>query len=96
MMVRDALQWGTPIPEPIINQPEVQPGLEIYYEAFWALTTTRQLGMGCGPIPWTACQSYAEVCGFDEEQADDLWFFISSMDAVFLKHLADKREVPKT
>lgn len=46
--------------------------------------------MGAGCIPWTACNTYAQVLHFDEEQADDLWFFISAMDSVFLKHLADK------
>ncbi len=95
-IVKDSLQWGGPIPDPVKEQPDLEPGLEIFFEAFWSLSTTRSLGMSSGPIPWTACQSYAEVCHFDEEQADDLWFFVSSMDAVFLKHLADKRESPKT
>lgn len=69
--------------------------MDLYYDAFWNLTTTRQVGMGAGPIPWTACHTYAQVLHFDEEQADDLWFFISAMDAVFLKHLADKRSETK-
>jgi hypothetical protein len=89
------MQHGIPIPECILNQPDLTPGLELFFEAFWALTTTRAQGMGAGCIPWTACQKYAEVCGFDEEQADDLWFFISSMDAIFLKHLSDKRAPEK-
>lgn len=89
------MQFGTPIPQVIIDAPDLQPGLELYFEAFWALSSCRQIGMSAGPIGWVDCNTYATVLHLDEEQADDLWFFISAMDAVFLKHLADKRAPAK-
>lgn len=40
-------------------------------------------GMGDGPILWTAVREYARVYEFDEEQTEDLHYYITHMDEAF-------------
>ena len=53
-------------------------------------------------IPWVAREEYATRCGFDEEQIEDLHYYVPKMDAVWGKHVAKKRkqetdaETPRT
>lgn len=77
-------------PDFILNAPELHPGLGLYYQAFWALSTTRSIGMDYGPIPWTAIQEYARWWRLDEEQTDSLHYHLSEMDKVFLAHRGAK------
>jgi hypothetical protein len=41
-------------------------------------------------IPWTCVQDYAKAFEFDEEQTEDLHFFIRRMDSEHLKRIATK------
>lgn len=64
----------------------MQPGLALYYEAFFDLTTCRGMGFGSvGPIPWTAIVEYARFYRFDEEQTDALLFYVRRLDDVVIK-----------
>lgn len=82
-----------PLPEKIANAPELMLGLELYYSAFWDLTTCRQLGFGAaGAIPWSAIKDYAVAFDFDEEQAEDLFYFIRKMDNAYLEFYKPKEE----
>lgn len=87
-----AMQQGIPLPEKIVNAPELLPGLEMYLTAFNRLSTCRQLGMACGPIPYTAIGIYAEQQQFDEEHTDALYYFIEALDLAFLNWSAKKTE----
>ena len=72
-----------PIPDKIRDKPTLNIGLELYFEAFYALCSTKQLGFGTlGPISWLAVQKYIEVCRFDEYQARVLHLAVPLMDAV--------------
>jgi len=63
----------------------------LYYGAFFDLTTNR-VGFGDGPIPWQAIEEYARLNYYDEEQKDDLHFYIAKMDEAFLeKKRSEKR-----
>lgn len=63
----------------------------MYYQAFMDLTSCRTTGYGTeGPIPWTATQQWAETHDLDNEQLEDLHYFIPQMDDVYLKHKAKK------
>ena len=61
-------------------------GLSMYFTAFWELSTCRQIGMGVGPIPWTAMLDYARYMELDWEQTEDLLYIVRKMDDAFLKH----------
>lgn len=81
-----------PIPEVIANAPALLPGLEVYYEAFCELSTCRQTGMGVGPIPWTAVDSYARRNGFEGEGFDYLLRMVRALDDTFVAYTRAKQE----
>lgn len=66
-------------------------GLELYYDAFWDLNSCREVGFGLGPIPWTSIKDYAITFEFDTEQFEDLYYFVRSMDDVYMKFHAPKK-----
>lgn len=94
-IIRQAKANRGPIPEKILNAPQLEFGLEWYYEAFGKLTTCRSIGMGVGPIPWLAVNEFGKRYGLDLEEQEDLEFLISSMDDAYLKHAAEKAEKDK-
>lgn len=71
-----------PLPKAIQNAPSLFMGLELYYGAFVDLNTCR-IGMGDGPISWMAVHEYAAINKFDEDQTEDLHYYITKMDEAF-------------
>lgn len=71
--------------------PDLDLGLDIYWEAFQDLCTCRS-GMGDGPIPWTVARDYAGHLDMDDDEFEDLWFILSKMDEAWLAHQSRKRE----
>lgn len=65
-------------------------GLELYYEAFWNLSTHRA-GMGDGPIMWLAVEQYADRLELDEVQRGDLHHHIQALDEAFFEHREKNR-----
>ena len=59
--------------------------LALYYDAFYALHSCRPSGMGPGPIPWTGVQEYCGYYGLDDEQQEDMHYFITELDHAYLK-----------
>ena len=51
---------GRPLPAWFLDEPEVEPGEEFFIGAFFELSSCRQIGMGLGPIPWSAIVEYAD------------------------------------
>jgi len=80
------------LPPAIRDAPELRMGLELYYGAFWDLSTCRPLGMSEGPISWLSIDAYATARGLDAEQRDDLHHHIRAMDRAYLGHLAKTRD----
>lgn len=78
------------MPDKIVNAPALQDGLSLYYAGFWALTTCRMIGMGEGPIPWTAVEMYCESNGIYASQRADFHYHISEMDEAYLEYRAGK------
>lgn len=72
--------------------PELRMGLELFYGAFWDLSTCRPIGMSEGPISWLSIDAYATARGLDAEQRDDLQFFVRTMDRAYLEHIGKRRE----
>jgi hypothetical protein len=80
------MREGRPLPKRIAEAPELCLGLELYYTAFWALSTCRALTMsGPGYIPWQSMMDYARSLGLDEEQTDDLFHHVRSMDVAWVR-----------
>lgn len=71
-----------------------QPAVEhlFFWDAFWELSSTRQNGMGFGPIPYTALVMYADRHDLVGEAFETFRRIMRSMDRVFLK-LAGQRPV---
>lgn len=85
-MLRD----GKKPPDAFANVPELRVGLQLYLEAFFDLDSERTGGEGLAPIPWTSIKDYAKAYEFDEEQTEDLFFFIRQMDVEHRKRMASK------
>lgn len=75
-----------PFPKHIQDAPELLLGLEFTYGAFIELNGEREIGMSCGPIPWSAVASYAVHHELDEEETEDLVQLVREMDAAFLRY----------
>jgi len=85
-ILQDCYRQKRPIPSAIQNAPVLFLGLELYYDAFFDLQSCRSVGMAEGPISWISIYDYAARNQFSEGQHDDLHYFISRMDAAYLKH----------
>lgn len=85
MIVDQCVRQRLPLPDRIAKAPEVFFGLEIYYIAFMDLTSCRGTGYGTeGPINWLAINQYADAKGFEDEQREDLFYFVQNLDMVYL------------
>lgn len=89
------MRRGLPLPDKIQNAPELEPGLELYLRAFYELDSCRSVGMGEGPIPWTAMEQWATSLGMDEEEREDVHYLVRRLDNAFLEHQAKKRAPKK-
>lgn len=61
-------------------------GLELFWEAFWELTTCRSVGFSMGPIPWLAMREYAVTFEMGGDQQDDLFYLVREMDNAYINH----------
>ncbi len=50
------------------------------------LTGDRSLGMGPGPIPWVAITAYSDYHELDQEESEDLLYYIRKMDEAYLTY----------
>lgn len=89
-IIEAAIRRRQPLPDAIMDAPELYAGLEAYYEAFIELSTCRDHGMGVGPIPWTAVDRYAERHGFRGDGFFYLLKMVRALDDAFLKHQRQK------
>jgi hypothetical protein len=82
-----------PIPKKIADAPSLFAGLDLFYIAFWELTTCRELGYGSiGPINWLTVHEYCKYNGIEDEQREDMFYFIGKMDEVYLEHTAARNK----
>jgi hypothetical protein len=67
------------------------PGSRDLFEAFWELSTDRDVGFGYGEIPASAIDRYARRHGFDDpDEFEMLRRAIRAMDREYLKHKAEQ------
>ena len=80
-----------PLPERIKNAPDLLPGLELYYDAFKHLTTSRQIGQGClGPIAYKAISDYCQAEGIEGDMREDMLYHIEHLDAAYMSWQTNK------
>ena len=79
-----------PIPDSIQNAPQLMLGLELYFSAFMDLNSSRQMGMGIGPIPWVVVWDYCERLEIEGEQREDMLYHIDKLDLVYIEHKGRK------
>lgn len=77
------------LPEKWRNIPEPDPQYQWVFSAFFDLSTCRQVGMGVGPIPWTAIQQYVTTYFLDDDQAYFLKRVVYGLDKVYLRLLKE-------
>lgn len=63
------------------------PGLEGWYDAFYDLSSDRQIGMVAGPLPDSSIRKYVE--GWCDEDAQAFKHCMRAMDAEFQKKPED-------
>lgn len=63
----------------------------MYYLAFLDLTSCRSAGYGTeGPISWMTIAEYADRKRITSRQKEDLFYFITNMDATYLEFKSTK------
>ena len=92
-ILEQAFRQNMPIPDKIKNAPVLAMGLELFFNAWFELTSARSIGMSMGPIPWNVVQDYAERFGLDDFQTEALHYHVRCMDDVFFEHQNKKHAV---
>lgn len=91
-LIKAALQAGRPIPPKIANAPELEPGLAFYMQAFHTLDSERSLGEVLEQIPWSKIQMYADRYHLDDEETEELEFFIRAIDLHHIDRIRNRRK----
>lgn len=89
-IVEKCIRTRQRIPDAIVNAPELQAGLNLFYVAFLDLTSCRALGFAQGPIPWLAINKYCEANEITGEQREDVFYHVTHMDKVYLDWSLEK------
>jgi hypothetical protein len=84
-IVDQALRTRQPIPEKILNAPQLQDELIFYLQAYLDLETERPVGFGLYRIPWHSIIKYAEYYNLSDEQSDKLIYLIRAIDNAMVK-----------
>lgn len=81
-----------PVPDAIRNAPELHLDEQLYFTGYLDLNSCRPIGMGEGPIPWSAMMEYCMVHGIAGELLDDFMYIIRHLDNEIQAYKAAKRE----
>ncbi len=84
------------MPAEFYNRPKLLPGCDFYFEAFWELSSDRQIGMGVGEIPFSAIDRYAVRFDVHGDAFDTLRRVLRSMDAEYRKVVNTPKDKQKT
>lgn len=73
------------MPAGYLDRPDIREGLDFIWDAFWSLSSDRQVGMGEGGIPFTAIDRYAQRYGMDRlDDFDRFQSLIRGLDGEYL------------
>ena len=90
--MEQCLREGIPFPDKIANAPDLIMGLELFYLAFMALSDSRQIGMGVGPISWKTIHDYCVAYGIEGEQKEEMHYHIKEMDRAYMEYQSRKKK----
>ncbi len=85
-LVKAARKRNVELSEALANPPCLDNWNIWVRDAFPELSTCRQVGMGSGPIPWTAIDQYAARHQIFGASYDLFVYLIRRMDDAFLKY----------
>lgn len=75
------------MPAKIANAPSLRLGLQMYLTGWLDLDSSRPAGPELTRIPWTAVNDYCLRLGLDDEQYEDMLYYIQAMDTAYItKH----------
>jgi hypothetical protein len=94
LILQQVAKNNAPLPDRIKNAPQLNWGLELYYSAFFDLSSCRPLGFSPGQIRWIDIHDYADKLFLNEDQREDLHVYIRAMDATYLSW-CDKKSKEK-
>lgn len=90
-IAKQAMRAGEPVPDKIQNAPQLLgPHLEMYLQAFFDLDSERAHLFSPTAIPFSKIAEYGKLYDFDQEEMDELIFFVKQMDSAHLKRLDSK------
>ncbi len=79
-----------PVPDKIKNKPEIKTGLDLYWKAFQDLSSDRDIGMGVGPIPWSAIHSWAARNHIWSDDFERLVLVLRGLDNIYMEKQGKK------
>ena len=91
-IIQQCMRTGKALPKRIAEAPILQQGLEIFYIAFFDLSSSRPIGFSEGQISWISMWDYCERLEIRGSQRDDLIYLVSAMDRAYLKHRKKEAE----
>lgn len=80
-----------PIPKAIQNAPTLALGLELFYEAFQELSSSRTIGWSEGPIQRSEISLWARDIELSKDLTDELHFYIREMDSAYLSYRREQQ-----
>lgn len=78
-----------------MEAPELLPGLEFAFNAFFELNGDRQSGFGVGRIPWHVLDAYGRRHGLADDELEDFTHHLQEMDSEFLAYNEEQRAARK-
>ena len=84
------LQGEGKLPSFVFAESPLAPGLDLYLDAFYALDSSRPIGMALGRIPWLAIREFGREMSMDAEELQRLHYLISRLDAHYLTRENEK------
>jgi hypothetical protein len=72
------------LPQRIQNAPVIPWGLQLYYAAFFDLTTCRSSASSGGLIRWVDVEEYCLKLNLTDEQKEDMHYYVRCMDNAYL------------
>lgn len=83
---------GRPLPQWYLDEPPDFPSSDFYMTAFWRLSTTRQLGMTTGPLPWQHVHAYAIEAGLDPAMCEVFETVMYQLDDLYAEWQETERK----
>lgn len=94
--VETAKKKGRPLPQWYLDEPDIDPINNFYLQAFYDLSTCRNIGQILGPIPWNIIVQYAEYSGLEIDMTDLFIRVMRSLDLAYLEWCnADAKRINK-